>query len=80
MSAWAESALFVFDPYADPRTTVRAPAMNLAQKMKFAKMALAQTQSGRAAFGRVFGGPQKANPLGTVPLLDTGVPCFAWTK
>jgi len=80
MSGWAETALYYFDPYPDPRTAVRNPSMGLAQRMRFAKMALAETLSGRAAFGRVFGGPQHANPLGSVPLPQTGVPCFAWTK
>ena len=59
MSAWASTSLYLFDVYQDPRTAVRNPLLNLPQKMRFAKMALANTLSGQAAFGKVFGGPQK---------------------
>ena len=79
MSAWAESGLYHFDPYSDKRTESVIPLMNQLQKMRFAKLALKDTRSGEAAFNRVFGGPTKAG-LATVPLIDTGVPCFAWTK
>ena len=78
--SWKETSLFLFDPYQDPRTAVQNPVMSQNQRMRFAKMALADTLSGRVAFNRVYGGPVKANPLGRVPLLDTPVPCFAWTK
>ena len=78
MGAWGETHLFVYDPYLDPRVAIVNPVMTRLQKMRFAKLTL--PQDGKAAFNRVFGGPQKANPLGAAPIFAPGVPCFAWMK
>ena len=78
MGAWGETKLYLYDPYLDPRTTVVDPIFTRLQKMRFARAVL--PDSGKAAFNRVFGGPRRANPLGTPPLYGPGVPCFAWTK
>ena len=79
MGAWGETALYVFDPYQDPRTAVNSPIFTKLQQMRFAKLALGP--NGQSAFNKVFGGMQKANPLGASTLIYApGVPCFAWMK
>ena len=80
MGGWGETKLYIYDPYQDPRTAVINPIMTRLQQMRFSKMALAETLSGRAAFNKVFGGVQKANPLGSPPIFAPGVPCFGWLK
>ena len=80
MSTWGESGFFIFDAYSDPRTAVIDPIMTRLQKERFAKLALGQTEAGKEAFNKVFGGPQRASPFTAPPLFSPGVPCFAWTK
>lgn len=80
MGAWGETALYIYDPYQDPRTTVITPIFTELQKRRFAKLSLPE-DPGRAAFNKVFEGNEKANPLGAAPIITfPNVPCFGWMK
>ena len=77
-SAWSGTVLETLVSEYDHRESVDIPPMELAEKKRFAKMALQHIPGAQRTFNDVFAGTRPASDYPAPKLTDVGVPAFLW--